>query len=259
MKRILFAIFILALFLRLFAVVTQEESGGLPLGDAKQYDNIAVNILSGNGLSEVFDGPRVPTSKRPPIYPLFLAGIYAIFGHNYFAVKVIQAIIGGIFCIVVFFIAYTVYADKRIAIISSFLTAIYRPFISGITYYGGPARLLSEYLYMFILGIATIKRIIPKLAEAGYITYEKRKYLNIYKTAKPIQVELTSENESEVSKRYLPKYQNDTLEVNKIETHETRKESEESRIEEELITTTHDSVVVDKVNESQKIPINKKL
>lgn len=155
-KKTLFIIVALALFLRLFTVFTQEESERLPLADAKQYDNIAVNIVSGHGFSQVVEGEKLPTAYRPPVYPLFLAAIYAVFGHSYIAVKIILALLGALFCIIVFFIASIMYDDVNTGMIAAFLTAVYKPFVSGTYYYGGPAVLYSEYFYMFITGLAIL-------------------------------------------------------------------------------------------------------
>ena len=95
--KILFGIFIVALFLRLSAVFSQEEIDKIPKSDAAGYDQMAVNLASGNGLSQLRDGSMVPIVYRPPVYPMFLAGIYSIFGHHYIAAKIIQAIIGALF------------------------------------------------------------------------------------------------------------------------------------------------------------------
>ena len=156
MKKTLFFIFILALFFRLVAVIGQDESEKSLYADAKEYDTIATNIVSGHGFSKVIEGPKVPTTRRTPLYPLFLSGIYAIFGHSYIAVKLIQALLGALFCIVIFLITNLIYNNTRISIIACIITALYKPFISGFHYYGGPAYVLSEYFYMFILGIAIL-------------------------------------------------------------------------------------------------------
>lgn len=156
LKKILFFIFAAALFLRLLAVGMQEESEKVPRSDAAVFDNIAVNIISGHGISMDIMGEKVHTSFRPPFFPLFLAGIYAIFGHNYVIVKIIQAILGAVFCIVIFFITTILYGDKRIGITASILTAVYKPFVSGFNYYGGPAILFNECFYIFILGITIL-------------------------------------------------------------------------------------------------------
>jgi len=155
-KKILFAIFIFALFLRLYAVFNYEAADRPLVSDAKAYDVLAVNFMSGEGFSMHTEGVRIPTSKRGPVYPLFLAGIYFVFGHTYDAVRVIQALLGALLCVIIFFIAHGVYSNKRIAFIASFIVAIYKPFISGFHYYGGPAFILSEYFYMFILSLSIL-------------------------------------------------------------------------------------------------------
>src|SRR3989338_6378154 len=156
LKKILFVIFTVALLLRLFTVVAQEESKRQPLSDAKDFDNIAVNIISGHGFSRGVEGENIPTSFRPPLFPLFLAGVYAIFGHNYLTVKVIQAILGALFCIVIFFVIDVIFDNKKIGILGAAITALYKPFVTGFSYYGGPAVLYSEYFYIFILGLTIL-------------------------------------------------------------------------------------------------------
>jgi len=98
--KILFGIFIVALFLRLSAVFSQKEIDKIPKSDAAGYDEMAANLASGNGLSQLIDGSLAPVVYRSPGYPIFLAGIYFIFGHHYITAKIIQAIIGALFCII---------------------------------------------------------------------------------------------------------------------------------------------------------------
>ena len=152
----LFLIFIAALFFRLFVVFTQEESKRLPSTDGIEYDDAALNIVSGNGFSYFVNGSMQPMVHRAPMYPMFLAFVYSIFGHNYVAAKVIQAIIGALFCIVIFYITFIIYEDIAIGLIASAFAALYKPFITGFFFYGGPALLLSEYFYMFILGLTIL-------------------------------------------------------------------------------------------------------
>lgn len=155
-KVALFLIFIIALSLRLVAVFTQEESKRLPSTDDIEYDETALNIASGNGFSQSVDGSLQLVAHRVPIYPIFLAFIYSIFGHSYIIAKVIQAVIGALLCIIIFYITYMIYGDLIMGFIASAFTALYKPFISGFFFYGGPAILLSEYFYMFILGVTIL-------------------------------------------------------------------------------------------------------
>jgi len=157
LKQVLFAIFIVAVFLRLWAVFSQEEIKKMPERDAAGYDEMAVNLASGHGFSELTDGGSMrPVLYRTPLYPVFLSFIYSIFGHSYIVVKIIQAVLGALFCIIIFYITYIIYEDTIIGIIAAAFTALYKPFVSGFFYYGGPALLLSEYFYMFILGLTIL-------------------------------------------------------------------------------------------------------
>jgi len=155
-KAILLIIFIVALVLRLLAVIAQEESKKIPRRDDKQYDAIAVNLLSGNGYSMDMDGQKAPTTDRVPMYPLFLAGIYSIFGHTYIAVKVVQALLGALTCLLIFAITDIVYNNKKLSIIAACITAVYKPFVFGFHYYGSPAVLYSECFYIFIMAAALL-------------------------------------------------------------------------------------------------------
>lgn len=154
--KILFGIFIIALFLRLLAVFSQKEIDRVPRCDASGYDEMAINLASDNGLSQSINGSITPIAYRTPVYPMFLAGIYYIFGHHYITVKIIQAILGALFCIIVFLISNIIYNDVVIGLIASLCTALYRPFISGFLFYGGPASMYSESFFMFMVGLAIL-------------------------------------------------------------------------------------------------------
>ncbi len=50
--------------------------------DAEGYHLLAVNMLAGHGFAIGWEAPFCPTTVRTPLYPLFVAGIYAIAGHD---------------------------------------------------------------------------------------------------------------------------------------------------------------------------------
>ncbi|MEK7623420.1 MAG: glycosyltransferase family 39 protein, partial [Patescibacteria group bacterium] len=67
-----------------------------PLVDARAYDQIAMNLVSGNGYREDADKPilyDMSIVRAGPGYEFFLAGLYAVFGHNYEAVWIAQALL----------------------------------------------------------------------------------------------------------------------------------------------------------------------
>ena len=114
------------------------------LGDQIGYDTIAYNLTTGNGFSIK---PHIPTPIRPPIYPFFLSFIYLIFGHNYTIVRVFQAILSALTCVVSYYIAKEIFNEK-IAKISAWLLALYPVLII----YTG--LLLSETLFTFLLVVS---------------------------------------------------------------------------------------------------------
>src|SRR5882724_4911587 len=60
--------------------------------DGRFYAQIARNLLDHRGYSGEEEEPYVPTYVRVPGYPLFLAGIYFVFGRdNNTAVRIIQS------------------------------------------------------------------------------------------------------------------------------------------------------------------------
>jgi len=62
--------------------------------DGRLYARIAMNVLEHHSYSIDTEEPYTPTYIRVPGYPLFLAGVYSIFGHdNNRAVRVIQAVL----------------------------------------------------------------------------------------------------------------------------------------------------------------------
>ena len=75
--------------------------------DSKVYAQIARNLLEQHGYSHATEPPYQPSLIRLPGYPLFLAGIYAVFSHgNNTAVRIIQAVLDTITCALVALVAF---------------------------------------------------------------------------------------------------------------------------------------------------------
>lgn len=67
--------------------------------DGRGYARIATNVLDHRSFSIETEEPYTPSFKRMPGYPLFIAGIYSLFGHdNNRAVRVVQAVLDTITC-----------------------------------------------------------------------------------------------------------------------------------------------------------------
>lgn len=144
MKRpiILLFIFVLAMSLRIIAI---SEGTSAIESDEIEYDRLATSLLSGNGY---VTAAGLPTSHRPPLYPAMLAAIYAVFGHSYFAVKIIQAVAGSATAILIYLLAENIF-NKTTAILAGLLSSFYMPFLVC-------TRLLyTETFFIFLLFLIT--------------------------------------------------------------------------------------------------------
>lgn len=134
----IFLIFLLPFAIRLVALYLLMDT---PRGDAADYENIALNIIKGNGFVSTRMGLY---SYRPPLYPLFLACIFSIFTHSYLILGIFQAIIASITCVLVFRIGEYIF-DEKTGLISSIIVASYPTLVFYST------QLLSETLFILIL------------------------------------------------------------------------------------------------------------
>lgn len=85
-------ILLAALAVRLAHVLWGPE---VPPQDTADYDEIARNLLSGEGFvarDNWFGHPM--RSWRPPLYPILLAGVYGLVGYSHLAVKLVQVLLG---------------------------------------------------------------------------------------------------------------------------------------------------------------------
>jgi 4-amino-4-deoxy-L-arabinose transferase-like glycosyltransferase len=83
--------------------------------DGKMYAQMARNLLEQHVYSDAFEPPYQPTLIRLPGYPLFLAGIYSVFGHgDNSAVRVVQALLDTASCAMVSLIAFFWEPDERL-------------------------------------------------------------------------------------------------------------------------------------------------
>ncbi|HBB87469.1 MAG TPA: hypothetical protein DC047_07635, partial [Blastocatellia bacterium] len=75
--------------------------------DGKVYAQIARNVLEQHVYSHAVEPPYDPSLIRLPGYPLFLAGIYAVFGHgDNTAVRIAQALIDTVSCALIALLAF---------------------------------------------------------------------------------------------------------------------------------------------------------
>jgi Dolichyl-phosphate-mannose-protein mannosyltransferase len=121
--------------------------------DGRVYSLIARNLLEQRVYSQSEESPYEPTLIRVPGYPLFLAGIYSVFGHtNNGAVRIIQALLDTATCGLVALLAWLWQPEakkKRATVIAALAFAAVNPFT---TIYA--ATILTEVFAVF-LSVAT--------------------------------------------------------------------------------------------------------
>jgi predicted acyltransferase/4-amino-4-deoxy-L-arabinose transferase-like glycosyltransferase len=119
-------------------------------GDGVVYTQLAKNLLEHNVFSLESEAPFTPTLVRLPGYPLFIAGVYAVVGHdNNTAVRIVQAVFDAATCVIVALLAWLWTSDEerkwRNALWTFLLTAVC-PFIAIYT-----ACLLTETMTTFLM------------------------------------------------------------------------------------------------------------
>jgi Dolichyl-phosphate-mannose-protein mannosyltransferase len=97
--------------------------------DGRVYAQIAVNVLEQHVYSHDNQPPYAASLIRLPGYPLFLAGVYKVFGHgNNKAVRVAQAVIDTLTCVLIALVAFQWAVDEgrkhRAALIAFALAAV---------------------------------------------------------------------------------------------------------------------------------------
>ena len=130
------------------------------IGDELRYDDLGWSITQG----KFFEWPG-----STPIYPLFLALCYLIFGHSYSAVIYVQAFIGAGTIPLTYFLARR-FTDRRYSLLSAMLIAVHPSLIFQV------GHIYTEVLYtnLFMLTLISLlwaleKPIIKRCFASGLI------------------------------------------------------------------------------------------
>ena len=117
------AIFAIALGVRLIHVwqIRKAPFFSVLMGDSRAYDEWAQQIARGDWLGhEVF--------YQAPLYPYFLGTLYAMAGRSLLMVRICQAIIGSLACVLLG-LAGRRFFSRPIGLIAGLLLALYAPAI----------------------------------------------------------------------------------------------------------------------------------
>lgn len=132
-KKFLTVLFISALAIRLVYVIF--FAGSYLSQDSGDWLSIARLLVEQHSYGD---------SWRAPLYSFLLAGTHLFFGESLLAIRIIQAMLGALTCLLVYYIAKSIF-HKKAGIISSLLAVFYPYFI----YYTGDV--LAETLLTFLL------------------------------------------------------------------------------------------------------------
>nr|HID58937.1 hypothetical protein [Desulfobacterales bacterium] len=154
----IFLVFPLAFLIRLIHLIsyTSYPPFDLPLGGNAAYVKAALKIVDGDilGGKEIF-------YDNSPIYSYMLAGIFKIFGIDFFAVRFLQIILGSLNCCLVATIS-RYHFGTRAALISGFMASIYGPFI----FYDAEIIVLPWVIFFCLTSIVLIMKDMQSIAKS---------------------------------------------------------------------------------------------
>ena len=102
--------------------------------DQISYDALARSVMAGKGFTfdkgwYPFTPAHTPTAHWSFLYPLYLAGVYLLFGYHPLVARLIQGIVGGaLVCCMVYRIGRRLFGP-RVGLVGAGLTAIYAYFV----------------------------------------------------------------------------------------------------------------------------------
>jgi 4-amino-4-deoxy-L-arabinose transferase-like glycosyltransferase len=121
-------------------------------GDEKRYTVPAINMLAGHGFSSDVREPILPSEHTVPLYSLFIATVYAVFGQNNSAVRIAQSAIDLITCLLVAFVSFRL-APPRLRESAAFLGLIIYGLLCWFTV-SWTRHILTETLATFVTMLA---------------------------------------------------------------------------------------------------------
>ena len=131
--RLLTALFVMAALVRLTVVLSLDYESHFertraidPTYDAIVYHELAISLMNGDGMMSGQGAEREHDFRRPPVYPLFLAGVYRVFGVEIRSGQIVQVFVGA-FTIILFYLLCLEYVRKRFALLASIILVFYLP------------------------------------------------------------------------------------------------------------------------------------
>jgi 4-amino-4-deoxy-L-arabinose transferase-like glycosyltransferase len=146
-------LFLFALGLRLLHLAelrAHDPFFELPSVDPRMYHLWALEIHGGDWL-----GDRV--FLNGPLYPYFLAGIYAVAGPSLLAAKAVQCVVGALSCVLVWALARRLF-DRRVAFLAGTITAAYEMLV----FYEGTLVVANVQVPLTLLSLLFVLRALER-------------------------------------------------------------------------------------------------
>jgi 4-amino-4-deoxy-L-arabinose transferase-like glycosyltransferase len=146
---------LLCVMTRLAYLRYYPENYALLPSDVDGYWGIAANLREGNGFA--WGTKPVTTATRPPMYPIFLAGVQWLTGGREGVALASQAALDAVTCVGIYVLAGIVTGSVAAAYLAGLLWALYLPEISEVT------RFWSEPLCALFITYALLLLIVARL------------------------------------------------------------------------------------------------
>ena len=165
----LMALFFLALAVRLglFVAIAPWEDRvwqeRIAFSDAGGYHQIAINLLEHQVYSvyplSSSGTPIAPRRAiiRTPVYPFFVAGIYAISGYRVYMVLLLQAVMGAVSCLIIYGIGSMLF-NKKVGFLAGCLLAV--DFVSLL--YANSLMTETLFAFLFLISIYFMVRFLKR-------------------------------------------------------------------------------------------------
>jgi 4-amino-4-deoxy-L-arabinose transferase-like glycosyltransferase len=135
-KQLLALVLVVAVLIRIVvALYMGDQVTVLPgIQDQVSYDALAQSLLDGRGYSFTekwypFTPANTPTAHWSFLYPVYLAGVYAVTGYHPLAARLLQGVLGGaLICFLVYLIGRRV-VNEDTGLVGAALAAVYGYFI----------------------------------------------------------------------------------------------------------------------------------
>jgi hypothetical protein len=134
-KNKLALLFVIALLARVAFVLTLENR--YYYFDTVHYDKAAKALIAGQGFGEGYEFSQFFRKEYAltPLYPLFLAAIYFVFGANFLAVRLVESLLGAFLCLLIYKIGKRVF-NETAGLWAGYLSAVFPHliFLCGLLY-----------------------------------------------------------------------------------------------------------------------------